>query len=131
NVVDESGAVHRGYELDAQQFGTDDWHRLYATADGYICVSCNTETERGALATALGVQAGDDVAAQVAAALAGMTSDDAFALLDGAGVPCEIAVPDPQMPDLLWDEWLAETSRVLEQHHPHWGWIREIGVLVH
>ncbi|MGH9001436.1 MAG: CoA transferase [Acidimicrobiia bacterium] len=89
------------------------------------------------LRTALGLETlGDDLGDEELAAVleerfAQLSAEEAFGRLDAAGVPCEIALTDPAMPDFLWDEWAVETGRVFEQHHPVWGWIREFGLSVH
>jgi crotonobetainyl-CoA:carnitine CoA-transferase CaiB-like acyl-CoA transferase len=126
-------------------------YRLYATGDGWLCVACVGRRARAALVQALGgdldvevdgdggADSGDDDgnvgAAELGRALgerlSTMTSDEAFAWLAEAGVPCEIALDYPLMPELLWDEWLLDHNRVLEQQHPLWGYVREIGELIH
>ena len=120
--------------LDGDQRGTDPLHQLFATSDGWVMVTATTEPRRAALRSLLGLDDGAPVA-KVAEALesAAMeaTGDELVARLRAGGVPSEVAVGDPRMPELLWDEWLHETGRVLEQHHPTWGWIREIGLLSH
>jgi crotonobetainyl-CoA:carnitine CoA-transferase CaiB-like acyl-CoA transferase len=145
NFLDGSGRPQLPFVLDPDQLGWDPLYRLYATADGWLCVACVGRRARAALANALGVEGsvgtlgvetgdGDDAAAlgrALGERLATMTSDEAFAWLDAAGVPCEIALDYPLMPELLWDEWLLGHDRVLEQQHPLWGYVREIGELIH
>src|SRR4051794_7981022 len=53
-----------------------------------------------------------------------------FALLDGNGIPCEIAIDHPHMPDFLWDDWALETGRVFDNQHAIHGYIREVGAMV-
>ncbi|MEW6477556.1 MAG: CoA transferase [Actinomycetota bacterium] len=134
--LDGAGRPVEAFALDPAQMGYGPLYRLYRTAgDGWLCLACVGDRHRVELRTALGV---DDLPADDEA-LAGLleerfaqlTVEEAFTLLDGHGVPCEIAVPDPAMPDFLWDEWAVETGRVFEQHHPVWGWIREFGLSVH
>ncbi len=133
NFVDAAGTVHRPFVLDADQYGLHPLHRLYPTSDGHLCIACHEAADFTRLAVELGVQSAiDDVGLvdELTKSFAELTTEHAFARLDAAGVPCEIAIDYPLMPELLWDEWLTETSRVIEQHHPQWGWLREIGVLV-
>ena len=59
-----------------------------------------------------------------------MTTDDAFAALDGHRVPCEVPLDHPLLPEFLWDEWALDTERVFEHHHPEHGWVREVGLVV-
>jgi crotonobetainyl-CoA:carnitine CoA-transferase CaiB-like acyl-CoA transferase len=132
NFVGDDGAIHRPFRLDAKQRGLDPLYRLYQTSDGWVCVAAVGSRAAAALRAALQLDddlAGDALAAAIESKLGALSTDDAFARLDGAGVPCEIALDYPMMPELLWEEWLADTDRVLEQQHPKWGWIREIGVL--
>ena len=69
----------------------------------------------------------DALAAELADRFTELTSEAAFAALDGAGVPCEIPADAPYIPDFLWDPWAQETGRVFEHQHPEHGYIREIG----
>jgi crotonobetainyl-CoA:carnitine CoA-transferase CaiB-like acyl-CoA transferase len=131
NVRAADGTVHRPFVLDADQYGLGPFLRLYPTSDGHVCIACRSTGDVAQLRAATGVGAGEaDPAAALGSWFAARTAQDAFDALERAGVPCEIALDYPLMPELLWDEWLVETNRVLEQHHPTWGWLREIGVLV-
>jgi crotonobetainyl-CoA:carnitine CoA-transferase CaiB-like acyl-CoA transferase len=67
------------------------------------------------------------VIAALESAVGALSTEDAFARLDGAGVPCEVPLDHPHMPDFLWDEWAYDTQRVLDQQHDQYGFIREIG----
>jgi crotonobetainyl-CoA:carnitine CoA-transferase CaiB-like acyl-CoA transferase len=113
---------------------------LYETNDGWLALACVGRSCFGRLLTALeqdglvhpDAPGGDPaaVASVIGERLAMLSSAEAFDLLDGHGVPCEVAVPDPFMPELLWDEWALETQRVVEQEHYSVGYIREMGLTV-
>ena len=126
--------VVRPFEIDGDQRGLGPLHQLFPTADGWIMVAAAQDAATAALRSALGLDehaAAGRVAEALEAELAPRTAEDAVAWLGAAGIPCEVAIDHPLMPELLWDEWLHETGRVLEQQHPTWGWIREIGLLSH
>ena len=134
--LDPAGRPIGALTLDAGQMGWGPLYRLYRTAgDGWLCLACVGPRAAARLCAALGLEglpAGDDdVAALLEGRFAELTADEAFALLDGHGVACEVATPDPAVPDFLWNEWAVETGRVFEQHHPQWGWIREFGLSIH
>jgi crotonobetainyl-CoA:carnitine CoA-transferase CaiB-like acyl-CoA transferase len=104
-------------QLDRMQLGLGPRYRLYQCADGWLCVAALADAHWDALVATLAV--GDDVAA-IEAALLTRSAADAFATLDAAGVPCEIAsntfsrgmYDDPEM----WNHGL-----VVEQQHPKVG----------
>ncbi|WP_116996687.1 CaiB/BaiF CoA-transferase family protein [Desertimonas flava] len=133
NFLDNDG-LHMPLAIDGDQRGSGPLNQLFPTTDGWVMVAASTDRSRAALRSLVALD--DDAAPQqVAKALeersSGSTVEELLAWLAAAGVPCEAAVDHPRMPELLWDEWLHETGRVLEQHHPSWGWIREIGLLSH
>jgi len=130
----EGDVVHRPFEIDSGQRGTGPTNQLFPTADGWVMVAAGDDAPGAALRRLLDLPEeapADRVAAALTEALAVRSGDDAAAWLAAGSVPSEVAVAHPRMPELLWDEWLAETGRVLEHHHPTWGWIREIGLLSH
>jgi crotonobetainyl-CoA:carnitine CoA-transferase CaiB-like acyl-CoA transferase len=130
--LDASGTVVPTLQLDKDQLGWGPLYRIYRTCDGAICLSCVGAGAFGRLRDALGLHRGPDddgLAAELERRFAALTQADAFALLDGAGVPCEVVRPDPFLPDFLWDEWAFDTGRVFEHHHPKFGFIRELGLL--
>jgi len=75
-------------KVDAMQLGFAPNHRLYETADGWVCVVCETEGQTAKLlsVTEAGVLSND----ALEAAFKGKSAADWFAALDGAGVPVEI-----------------------------------------
>jgi crotonobetainyl-CoA:carnitine CoA-transferase CaiB-like acyl-CoA transferase len=141
--VDGAGRAVPGLELDADQTGWGPLYRLYRTQDDWIALACVGDRAFSRLTDALDrtdlrgderfrthterERNGEALAAELEAAFAGMSSADAFERLDRASVPCEVPLPDPYLPEFLWDEWALATGRVFDHHHPEHGWIREIG----
>jgi crotonobetainyl-CoA:carnitine CoA-transferase CaiB-like acyl-CoA transferase len=78
------------------------------------------------LTSALGVDAGSDVAA-IEAAFRTRTAADWFAALDGAGVPCEV-VSDTFALHAFDDPELVERGWVTAMHHPDVGRIDLAGL---
>ncbi|MEU1951796.1 CaiB/BaiF CoA transferase family protein [Nocardia rhamnosiphila] len=141
------GAAVPAHRLDAEQMGLSPLYRLYRTADGWIAVAVFGDAAFGRLTAALDLP---DLAADArftstraratnAAALAEtltvrfaeLKSAQAFELLDGHEVPAEIPLDYPIMPELLWEEWALDSQRVVEHHHPEYGWSREVGMVIH
>jgi crotonobetainyl-CoA:carnitine CoA-transferase CaiB-like acyl-CoA transferase len=131
-LLNTSYAVARpdgsGFErprIGGDQLGFDAWHRLYRTADGWLCLVAQTETQRAALLQTLGV----DSAGGIAAALQSRKGQDAFAALDAAGVPVEIVDPEfsrrlHDTPDFAKQQWTVSYP------HPVVGKLDQIGLLV-
>jgi crotonobetainyl-CoA:carnitine CoA-transferase CaiB-like acyl-CoA transferase len=96
--------------LDAEGWGWSALYRLYATSDGYLAIAAITEDAWQALGPAIGRpelaadprwatsagRSGNDeaLATVLGAVLAGRPAAEWFAVLDAAGVPCEVADPD-------------------------------------
>lgn len=145
--LDSDGNLVGGLALDANQMGWGSLYRLYATADGWICIACIGERAWTRLRTALSpLDVPDDVSYRqatdpsgaadlVSKALEGrfaeLSTDEAFQLLETNNVPSEIPLDHPHMPDFLWDDWALETGRVVEQQHSIHGYIREVGFVCH
>ncbi|KAA9148874.1 CoA transferase [Amycolatopsis acidicola] len=143
-AADGEGNPVYAHQLDADTMGWSPLYRLYRTADGWVMIAVLGDERFGKLATALGHpewieefgteqarQAGpDQLAALLADAFGKLPTTEAFAALDEAGVPVEIPREDPAMPELLWEESLAETGQVIEHHHPEYGWCREVGITI-
>jgi crotonobetainyl-CoA:carnitine CoA-transferase CaiB-like acyl-CoA transferase len=141
--ADRDGNLVTGLQLDADQTGWGPLYRLYRTQDGWIAIACVGQRAfqrlAGALArpdlvsdTRFATEAArsshaDALAAELINIFALMSSEAAFAALDGAKVACEIPAESPYVPDLLWDPWAQETGRVFEHEHPEHGYVREIG----
>ncbi len=118
-------------KLDAEQYGFDAGHRLYETAQGWICVVCVTDDHVRALAATAGVNVDltDDAALADAltAAFKAKPAADWFAALDGAGVPAEIVSEDfgRKIHD---DPMMQERGWVVSYQHPHVGRLDQVGM---
>jgi crotonobetainyl-CoA:carnitine CoA-transferase CaiB-like acyl-CoA transferase len=124
------GRPRPGLRLDAGQTGWGPLYRLYQTADGWIALACVGQRAFQRLAQAIERQLPTDeeeLTAALTHAFARLSSEDAFARLDAARVPCEIPVETPYLDDFLWDPWAEDTGRVFAHQHPEHGYIREIG----
>jgi crotonobetainyl-CoA:carnitine CoA-transferase CaiB-like acyl-CoA transferase len=128
---------------DRQQTGLGPLYRLYPTSDGWLALACLGETHWAALvkvvpgldrddrfadAAARRVNAGA-LGAALEAFFATRVTREAFALLDGAGVPVEIADPEGgrtwfDRPDLV------AAGLVADFEHPQYGRFRQFGHLV-
>jgi crotonobetainyl-CoA:carnitine CoA-transferase CaiB-like acyl-CoA transferase len=133
-------------KLDAMQLGLGALYRLYETADGWVCIAVTREDHWHALLDAFGVSelATDERYADAPARGAHRgeleevlepqfrrrTSQDVFSLLDGRGVPCEIA--DPEFGLGIYDDpEMHEHGLVVEQQHPKLGRFEHFGTTVH
>jgi crotonobetainyl-CoA:carnitine CoA-transferase CaiB-like acyl-CoA transferase len=119
--------------LDKMQTGWGPWYSLYETADGWICIAARDDAERRALLTTVGLAdppSGDDaLRASLQAAFTAKPAADWFALLDGAGVPCEISSPDYVL-GLFDDPEMREKGWVTSYRHAIVGNIDVMGLLV-
>ncbi|MEV5647089.1 CoA transferase [Nocardia sp. NPDC052254] len=143
-AADGNGNPLEPYRLDSDTTGWSPLYRLYRTADGWVMIAVFGDRKFAALAAALGhpewtaefgterqrVDNPAELAARLQDAFGKRNTEDVFGALDRAGVPVEIPAEDPVMPELLWDETLTETGQVVEQHHPEYGWCREVGVTI-
>ncbi|UGQ11599.1 CoA transferase [Yinghuangia sp. ASG 101] len=146
-AVDGAGQPVPGLVLDADQNGFSPLYRLYRTSDGWVVIAVFGDAHFTSLVRALGrpelaadERFRDDAArlahaAELAAELeprfASLTEQEAFDRLDAEGVPVEIPRDAPVMPELLWEEWATDSGRVVEHHHPEYGWSREVGTTIH
>jgi crotonobetainyl-CoA:carnitine CoA-transferase CaiB-like acyl-CoA transferase len=116
---------------DAQQTGFSALHRLYETAEGWLCVVANEDAEAGALCRVLGVTRGADDAAlagQLEARFRTKRAADWFAALDAAGVPVEIC--DPEFSLRLHDDAESAKRRLtVSYQHPFVGRLDQIGLV--
>jgi crotonobetainyl-CoA:carnitine CoA-transferase CaiB-like acyl-CoA transferase len=132
-------------KLDGQQFGFSAGHRVYQTAEGWLCFVLVSEAHWDGLFTALGLaelaadsrfadpesrKANDAaLAAAIAERLATDTAENWFAKLDAAGVPVEIV-------SKTFSKQLHDTPEFQKRHwvtsfdHPHVGRLDQIGLLV-
>jgi crotonobetainyl-CoA:carnitine CoA-transferase CaiB-like acyl-CoA transferase len=132
------------FEIDPDQMGYGALYRLYQTADGWLCIAVCQQEEWMSLLALQGfdgladVRFGtresraehtDDLAQLLATRFSMMTTTDAFELLDGGGVPCEVPQLD-MVEQYLFDEENVRSGRVVSHEHPRFGTVRDLGVLV-
>ena len=129
--LDADGKLVSGLMVDPEQLGWGPLYRLYRTSDGWLCIACVGDRAWTRLRDALGTHdldelAYDDAVGEVhgpavikalESRLGELTTDEAFGVLDASGVPCEVPLDHPHLPDFLWDEWAFATSRTLEHEH--------------
>ena len=107
--------------------------RLYACANGWVCVAATAEAQAAALGRLAGVPLGLDDPAEgpAAAALAGVLGAlpraAALTRLAGAGVP---AAPCLGFDELFADPVLRAAGCVVEQDHPMLGRLRMSGTFI-
>ena len=107
--------------------------RLYACADGWVCVAASAEAHAAALGRLAGVPlALDDpaegaAAAAVTRALGALSRAEALARLAGAGVP---AAPCLDFQELFTDPLLRAAGCVAEPSHPALGPLRMSGAFI-
>jgi crotonobetainyl-CoA:carnitine CoA-transferase CaiB-like acyl-CoA transferase len=146
HCLDADGAVVSDLRLDQQQTGYGPLYRLYRTGDGWVCVAAVGDAAFERLRKALELETALDNetfgsdrdrvehSEQLAEILAGrfaeLTADDALARLEEHGVPCELALAQPFMPQFFWEQWALDSGRVFEHHHEEYGWIREVGLTI-
>lgn len=130
--------------LDPMLLGVGPLCRLYETADGWLCLAAVTETHWQLLVEAVGqtawrtdprfVDAGarsehaDELVTSLESIVSTRTSAQWFEILDGCGVPCEIADEDAVL-RIFDDQRLKETGWVGSFEHPRVGRIETAGLL--
>jgi crotonobetainyl-CoA:carnitine CoA-transferase CaiB-like acyl-CoA transferase len=115
--VHDDGTPGTRPALDAMQTGWSDRYRLHETADGWLCVALVTDAHVSDFARLTG---GD---------LSGRSARDWFALLDDAGVPCEVADADFVL-SLFDDPEMIEKGWVTSYEQPLVGRMDVAGLLV-
>jgi crotonobetainyl-CoA:carnitine CoA-transferase CaiB-like acyl-CoA transferase len=149
HFLDAQKQVVYGFRLDKEQAGYNALDRLYRTQDGWLCIACRQDERFAALARALGqpgliddprfatardraVAAHDAVLADALAPFfAARSSADAFAILDAAGAPCEIARETSWVREALWQDWALASNRVIENRDSMYGHVRQFGSFIH
>jgi crotonobetainyl-CoA:carnitine CoA-transferase CaiB-like acyl-CoA transferase len=140
--LDPDGNLVTDWTLDSAQTGLSPLYGLHETKDGWIAIACVGQQAFSKLKAALDLEpdlsdgakgrSDPDASRRLSEALEqrfhDLSTAEAFEVLDSAGVPCEIAQDEPQMPQFFWEEWALESQRVFEHHHAEFGWIREVGL---
>ena len=131
--------------LDGMQLGLTALYRLYETSDGWLCVAAITDKHWRSLAASVGRPAlATDLRFVDAAARAEhdrelwdllepvfrtKSASEWFALLDGRGVPCEIA--DPTFSSTIFDDpEMRELGLMITQQHPKVGKYEVFGTTI-
>ncbi|SCW53228.1 Crotonobetainyl-CoA:carnitine CoA-transferase CaiB [Sphingobium faniae] len=147
HFLDADRRVVYGMRLDKEQQGFSALDRLYRTSDGWLCICCRQDERFAALAQAIGR---DDLLADplfrtvqdrnaqdralrdlLTPFFAVRTSAEAFATLDAAGVPCEIARETQWVDDALFEDWMHRSNRAIENRDSMYGHVREFGLFNH
>lgn len=147
HFLDAQKTVVYGFRLDKEQMGYNALDRLYRTQDGWLCIACRQDDRFAALARAVGQPAliddprfasARDRAAHdgalvdaLAPFFAARSSADAFAILDAAGAPCEIARETSWVREALWQDWALASNRVIEDRDSMYGHVRQFGSFIH
>jgi crotonobetainyl-CoA:carnitine CoA-transferase CaiB-like acyl-CoA transferase len=147
HFLDADKKVVYGFRLDKDQAGFNALDRIYRTTDGWLCISCRQEDRFVALAKAVGREewlsdprfaAARDRSANDAALMEALkpffaqkSSQEAFALLDAAGAPCEIARETSWVREALWEDWAVASNRVIENFDSMYGHVRQFGSFMH
>ena len=147
HFLDSNRDIVWGLRLDQQQMGFSALDRLFRTKDGWLAIACEDNQRFAALAGAIGkpslvedarfasphARTGNRRAleAELEPVFAALTSAEAFAKLDAAGAPCEIAVEDPWIPGFFHEGWAEKGGRLFDQADSIHGPIREIGLVTH
>jgi crotonobetainyl-CoA:carnitine CoA-transferase CaiB-like acyl-CoA transferase len=104
--LDEEGTPANRPVLDAMQTGWGDRYGLHETADGWLCVALITDEHASEFARLTG------------GAMKSRTARAWFDVLDGAGIPCEVADPDFVLsvfndPELIEKGWVTSYDQAL------------------
>jgi len=143
-VAQPDGSGFERPKVDGMNFGFNALTRLYETKKGWLCLVAATEAHWDALCLALGIEglnadsrfnsaaarAQNDasLAELMAAAFSSNTAAHWFAVLDGAGVPCEIS--DGEFSQKMHDDSeLQQLGWVASYPHPVVGKLDQIGLL--
>ena len=141
SIRDDGSPLPRQH-LDAMQLSLGPLYRLYETADGWICLAAVTESQWVSLAEALGHPEWVDdprfrsaewrnrhrveLEQLMSTELSCMSSQELFAQLDTAGVPCEMPNPDFG-PTIFDDAWMAEHRLTVSYEHPRHVRLQQFG----
>jgi crotonobetainyl-CoA:carnitine CoA-transferase CaiB-like acyl-CoA transferase len=139
--VDDSTPLPRNH-IDGMQFGFGPLYRLYQTADGWLFLGAVREEHWAALVGATGrhhwaedprfidsssrAANGVELAALISQIFEGQSSVVLFNLLNGNGIPCEIADPDFGL-RMLDDPEMRDLGLVVEYQHPKLGRFENYG----
>jgi crotonobetainyl-CoA:carnitine CoA-transferase CaiB-like acyl-CoA transferase len=152
-IVADGGEVPARQHLDLLQRGLGPLYRLYETADGWLCVVIPSQDHWERLCGAVGrpelatdarfadadgrVANAGELGELLEETFATKAAADWFGVLDGAGVPCEVAYESPdderssgQSAPPWFDDPAAQAAGwVTDYDHPIWGRLEQPGRL--
>ncbi len=137
-TIRETGEPFPRAQLDADLFGLAAGYRLYETADGWLCLAALTDAHWAALADVLDEpallvadreKADGDLVDLLVARFATRSAAEWFAVLDAAGVPCEISDPDFGL-GVFDDPELIERGWVTSYEQRRVGKMEQLGQLI-
>ncbi|CAA0136672.1 CoA-transferase/lyase DddD [Mycolicibacterium vanbaalenii] len=129
-LADDGTAAPRSH-LDAMQYGTGPFRRLYDTAEGWLCIAASDEGAQRRCLVELGgahLANSTDLAATMAAVLRTETAASWSVRLDAAGVPNEVC-SDRFALELFDDPDLRASRFVTGYPQPVVGHLEQLGVL--
>jgi crotonobetainyl-CoA:carnitine CoA-transferase CaiB-like acyl-CoA transferase len=142
-ITPDGAHAGKRQKLDAQSFGWGALYRLYETADGWLCLAAFSDAAWNRLCGAIGRDdlAADplfadadargehdaELAAELAATFRQKAAVDWCALLDAAGVPCEVSDPDFAV-RLFSDPEAERRHTVVSFSHPKVGQMKMAGL---
>jgi crotonobetainyl-CoA:carnitine CoA-transferase CaiB-like acyl-CoA transferase len=112
------------------QLGLGPLYRLYEISDGWACIAAVTDTHRDALAAATGLELDALDAAHLEPWFRARSGAEAFAALDGFGVPCELC-DDAFGRHIYDDPEMDARELVVHQQHPKVGRFEHFGKTIH
>ena len=132
--VFEDGSAFPRPHLDRMQLGMGPQYRLYETSDGWLCVAALTDDHWRSLLGAFGrydllPKQEKEITEELEAEFQKRTAADAFATLDGVGVPCEIS--DQHFGEQVFDNpEMISRGLVVTQQHPQLGKYETVGTMI-
>ena len=120
-VAEDRSATSERPRLDPLHLGWDQRYRLYETADGWLCLAAVSDEHWS--------RVGDLVGDDVEAGFRTRSVEAWFEVLDGAGIPCEVADPDFVL-SMFDDPDLQARGWITSYEHPVVGRLDAQGILV-
>jgi crotonobetainyl-CoA:carnitine CoA-transferase CaiB-like acyl-CoA transferase len=135
-MTDLDGKVLPYAILASDRRGFDLFTRIYPTRSGWLCVDCQSDTQRAKLLEALGLADEDrsrpGLDAEMRSRMTSRPADEWITVFRNFEIPCDIAATGSYLSTELWDDPRhRRIGRVVGQSHPDVGPISEIGTLIH
>tara|TARA_R110001606_G_scaffold139185_8_gene277654 strand:+ start:424 stop:2628 length:2205 start_codon:yes stop_codon:yes gene_type:complete len=126
-LIGEDGELTETYHLTSDQTGFSAYHRIFECADGnWVAVAAHKQAQRTALHSVLGADA--ENFAEIARA---RNSDDLFAALEAARVPCDFVNFENAMNRFFDDPLNRELNLVSVLPQPLYGMVEQPGAFWH